>query len=408
MTPDRLALPALLLAAALMLQGCATAPSVPAGQESGTDAGAGTPAGTASAQAPPQAGVADAATHAQPTTEAASPPGAGPAPADSGLAIYEAFLAGLAEPGCDNAQARWRKHFAHAPRRLGQVDADTLMLFGFVVDSLREAGLPTEFALVPFIESGYAPGARSKAGPAGMWQFVGVTARHHGIRIEPGYDARLSPAESTRAAVQYLKSLHQRFEGNWRLTAMAYNAGEYRVLNALRKSGAEAATATPATLKGLAPVTYAYAEKLHALACLVEEAGEQPQWRAGLDQPVVRLQARPLEGARSLDAWARSHGQDAATLRRLNPSLAGRWPSRGAPWALVPANAVAAPASTVDSGPVPDDAEHAATQATHTVRKGDSAWSIAKRYGVSTRRLLELNGLQATSVLRPGMVLRVQ
>ena len=39
---------------------------------------------------------------------------------------------------------------------------------------------------------------------------------------------------------------------------------------------------------------------------------------------------------------------------------------------------------------------------------GDSAWSIAKRYGVSTRRLLELNGLQATSVLRPGMVLRVQ
>ena len=65
MTPDRLALPALLLAAALMLQGCATAPSVPAGQESGTDAGAGTPAGTASAPAPPQAGVADAATHAQ-------------------------------------------------------------------------------------------------------------------------------------------------------------------------------------------------------------------------------------------------------------------------------------------------------------------------------------------------------
>ena len=57
---------------------------------------------------------------------------------------------------------------------------------------------------------------------------------------------------------------------------------------------------------------------------------------------------------------------------------------------------------------MPDDAEHAATQATHTVRKGDSAWSIAKRYGVSTRRLLELNGLQATSVLRPGMVLRVQ
>ncbi|WP_372012733.1 lytic transglycosylase domain-containing protein [Pseudoxanthomonas sp. 10H] len=349
-----------------------------------------------------------------PPSVTATPPASGPATVaaepssrDTGLAIYQDFRAGLAEPQCGNAQARWRKHFAHAPRRVGDPATDTLPLFGYVVQTLREAGLPTEFALIPFIESGYAPGARSKAGPAGLWQFIAITARSHGVRVEAGYDGRLSPAESTRAAASYLKSLHQRFDGNWRLTAMAYNAGEYRVLRALNGSGGNAAEATPASIKGLPAVTYAYVEKLHALACLLEEAGEQPQWRAALETPVPRLHAVPLDDARSLEAWAKRNDQDAATLRRLNPALAGHWPSRGAPWALVPGTGQGLPAAQAPDPGADADAPDGPVRS-HTVRKGESAWSIAKRYGVPTRRLLDLNGLKADSVLRPGMVLRLQ
>ena len=52
-----------------------------------------------------------------------------------------------------------------------------------------------------------------------------------------GYDGRLSAVDSTRAAVRYLKTLHGMFAGDWQLATMAYNAGEYRILQSLRRGG---------------------------------------------------------------------------------------------------------------------------------------------------------------------------
>ena len=88
----------------------------------------------------------------------------------SGREIYERFRDGLAAPQCDAAatKGRWKQHFSHAPNRLVQPNDDLLPLFGYVVDALREANLPTEYALIPFVESGYKPGARSASGPAGV------------------------------------------------------------------------------------------------------------------------------------------------------------------------------------------------------------------------------------------------
>ena len=89
-------------------------------------------------------------------------------PTRNGRQIYEDFRTGLADPECEaGATSRWRQHFATAPKRLA-ADDDLLPLFGYVVDALRQAHLPTEFALIPFVESGYQPGARSPAGPAGF------------------------------------------------------------------------------------------------------------------------------------------------------------------------------------------------------------------------------------------------
>lgn len=330
----------------------------------------------------------------------------------NGREIYQAFRAGLAEPQCEGESARWQRHFAHAPRRLADPGSDVLPLFGHVVDALREAHLPTEYALIPFVESGYAPGARNGSGPAGLWQFVTLTARHHGVRVSPGYDGRLSPAESTRAAVQYLRKLNGMLGGNWRLTAMAYNAGESRVLHALRRSGSPALDASPGALQGLSPITYAYVDKLHALACVLARAGENPDWVAQLDRPVLALEARPLEGAGSLEAWAIGNGQDAALLRRLNPALGQRWSTP--PLALVPAITAPEPVALAAVRATPPEAQHMASASAtamaarvHIVRRGESAWAIARRYGIAVRRLLELNDLSSDSVLRPGMQLRV-
>ena len=375
--------------------------------------------GGANASEPPPSGQPAPATQA--TAPAATPA------TRNGREIYARFREGLADPSCgpDTSQ-RWQRHFAAAPQRLASRDNDVLPLFGYVVDALREAHLPTEYALIPFVESGYKPGARSSSGPAGLWQFIALTARDHKIPIRPGYDGRLSPVESTQAAVRYLKTLHGMFAGDWRLAVMAYNAGVYRVLGALKRSGQRAMDADPEKLAGLSGITRAYVRKLHALSCVLDQADDREEWLRSLDRPVAVLvpQALPA-GTTSLEAWARLHGRDPARVRRINPAFAAGRVARGAKpmQVLVPA---AAPAATTladaanavvihppaaEPGTGNDNGSSGPSRATaartHVVERGDSIWRLAERYGVARAELLERNGLSASAVLRLGMLLTI-
>jgi membrane-bound lytic murein transglycosylase D len=155
-----------------------------------------------SQQAPPAASTTQA-----PTTQ-------------NGRDVYARFHGGLADPSCDgdNDSARWRGHFAGTPARLISANGDVLPLFAYVVDALRSAGLPTEYALIPFVESGYKPGARSAGGPAGLWQMITVTARDHAIPIRAGYDGRLSPWIRPRppCAISRRCTACSRATGGWR------------------------------------------------------------------------------------------------------------------------------------------------------------------------------------------------
>lgn len=371
----------------------------------------------------------------------------------NGREIYERFREGLADPTCEaDTSVRWKTHFAHAPRQLAASNDDVLPLFGYVVESLRAAHLPTEFALIPFVESGYKPAARSPQGPAGLWQMIAVTARNHKVSIRAGYDGRLSPVDSTAAAVRYLKTLHGMFAGDWRLAVMAYNAGEYRVLGALKRSGQTARNARPEALVGLSPITQAYVRKLHALSCLLEKADDREEWLRALDRPVPLLQAVTVpEGTADIATWARRNGQDAAQLQRLNPAFAGGRITRAegkparllavaanlpssAPGSIasgaadvpaIAASALITPAEAISptvasemtldtSAPevvssMPASSPAASTPAVrrHTVARGDSPWKIAGRYGVRVADLLQRNGLGPQSVLKPGKVLLI-
>ncbi len=339
----------------------------------------------------------------------------------NGLEIYARFREGLADPTCDpQTSARWRDHFAAAPTRLVSRDNNVLPLFGYVVDALRAASLPTEYALIPFVESGYKPGARSAAGPAGLWQMIAVTARNHHVAIRPGYDGRLSPVESTQAAVRYLKTLHGMFAGDWRLAVMAYNAGEYRVFNALQRSGQVARSANPEKLESLPGISKAYVRKLHALSCVLDRADDRDGWRQALDRPVPMLEAVMLPlGTSSLDAWSATSGRDGAAVRRLNPAFVdGRVAnSRGSIQVLAPMAKPKTADSNADTAAAPTEmvatanaGAHSGMQLggrTHVVVRGESAWIIARRYDLDVVDLLARNGLGARSVLRPGMVLKL-
>lgn len=383
---------------------------------------------------------------AQPSSDAGrSPQTAGtPDPGTrSGRDIYQRFRDGLADPHCaaGSSSSRWRKHYAAAPARLAARNDDLLPLFGYVVDALRDASLPTEYALIPFVESRYRPAALSPSGTAGLWQMISLTARNHHVPIRAGYDGRLSPVDSTKAAVRYLKTLHGMFAGDWRLAVMAYNAGEYRILGALKRGGQQARSATPEQLPGLSDITHAYVRKLHALSCLMEQADDREEWLRAIDRPVPKLDAVSVpDDVADIAGWAARSGQDAAQLQRLNPVFRngriGRLGSRRAPLLAIapsamgavvvpaPSMSILAAATTAtapgsDQAPDPDSSGHAPFPATasltapplparrHTVARGDNSWTIARRYDIRVAALLQRNGLATDSVLQPGMVLQI-
>ncbi len=223
--------------------------------------------------------------------------------------LMQAFARGLAEPDCTDSSARWRTHYANAATRLADQDEVALALFAYVLDEVRNAGLPSELALIPFVETRFHADVRSRGGPAGLWQFTTSTARRNGLRVQASQDGRMSVVSSSRAAVKYLSRLHRLFGRHWRQTAMAYNAGD-GALKASRRKGA----------RGLSGITRSYPDKLHAIACLFIEEGRKDRWRMAIGRPLPRLAPRNLPiGTQDLRRWARGHGLDPDMVVALNP-----------------------------------------------------------------------------------------
>lgn len=346
---------------------------------------------------------------AQPPAAAPEPPPALPDPMDTGAEVFDRMSARFSPPVCVKGQHNrsWRKRYAGYPASFARHLEEILPLMAYVVEEVERRDLPGEFALLPIVESWYRPAAIGPGGPAGMWQMISSTARNHGIRIQSGYDGRLSPVESTDAALSYLQALDQKFDGEWRAMAMGYNAGEYRILRAFRASGDRRVSGERHLPRGLSRTTYDYVAKLHALACLIAK----PE-RHGLvlprDARFVPLVRMTLPaGAASLDQAALRLGTDAARLRALNPAYRQGRIVAGAPRdVLAPATALAM--VTAGSGPVETPANGESEPArTHTVERGDTLSRIASRYGVPLKQLFSINGLGSRSILRPGQVIRL-
>lgn len=127
--------------------------------------------------------------------------------------------------------------------RLGKKDSEILLgkisiYFPIFEKALREKGMPDDLKYLPIIESGLRPSVVSRAGAAGLWQFMKATGRMYDLKVNKTIDERRDPQKATKAAVEYLEYLYNRF-GDWTLALAAYNCGPGNVSKAIRKGNSK-------------------------------------------------------------------------------------------------------------------------------------------------------------------------
>jgi membrane-bound lytic murein transglycosylase D len=325
--------------------------------------------------------------------------------------------------------------YTRSPAHFEQRLKNALPLMMYVQKQLQAAGIPGEFAMLPMLESSYDPAEQSRHGdPGGMWQMMPRTGRLHGLVNNRYYDGVLDPVASTRAAIKMLKALDSEF-GDWRLVDMAYNAGHYAVLGALRDHPDLGDGAIPNI--PVRHTTRIHVARLMALSCTLRD----PQrFDIELPQPAPddELQAVQVPADTRLRSVAEMAEISESKLRALNPGYRGASVPADSPRTLLLPVAAAQSlmaALTVDSSesvaqvntreqdadpsnhvPLPKEPSMARADAPslapahatrHRVREGETLWSIAQRYHVSVRDLKHWNDLR-NDTLHAGEMLRVE
>lgn len=279
---------------------------------------------------------------------------------------------------------------------------------------LEQSNVPKELYYLAMIESGFVQGAQSHAKAVGIWQFVPGTATNYGLQINRFVDERLSWIKSTEAAVIYLKDLKNVF-GSWYLALAAYNAGEYRIVQAIMR-GKTRDFWTLAEGNMLPQETLNYVPKFMAASII----GKNPE-KYG-----IRYQATPGWGefdvvlapaGVKVNDLSRVTGIPREEFQRWNPDLLkGLVPyDRGGTFELyLPKNRAIEYGAKQSQIASLSRTQLQATKRSSTVgdysiyvvRHGDTLSSVARTLGNSIRGLKQLNSLGQSSRVHPGMRLR--
>ena len=306
---------------------------------------------------------------------------------------------------------------------MGRVLGLSQYYFPMIEQELINAGLPVELRALPIIESALQPTAKSRAAAVGMWQFVYATGKAYGLEINSFVDERCDPLQSTRAACKYLKDLYRTY-GDWSLALAAYNCGPGNVNKAIARAGVRGSfwdiyNYLPRETRGYVPAfiaaTYAYNYyNLHGI-----EVTTPPMPMATDTIMISRVM--------HLEQVASTINIPIETLRLINPqyrldiipattkNYPLTLPVRDLSHYIIDEDSIMAEDSLYLKGYLDPTKvekkrveENVARTITHVVKRGETLGGIARRYGVTTRQIMQWNNLANANKLRIGQRLRIQ
>ena len=306
---------------------------------------------------------------------------------------------------------------------MGRVLGLSQYYFPMIEQELINAGLPVELRALPIIESALQPTAKSRAAAVGLWQFVYATGKAYGLEINSFVDERCDPLQSTRAACKYLKDLYRTY-GDWSLALAAYNCGPGNVNKAIARAGVRGSfwdiyDHLPRETRGYVPAfiaaTYAYNYyNLHDIKVTT------PPMPMATDTIMISRVMHLEQVASTIDI-------PIETLRLINPqyrldiipattkSYPLTLPVRDLSHYIINEDSIMAKDSLylkeyLDPAKVEKKRveENVARTITHVVKRGETLGGIARRYGVTTRQIMQWNNLKNANKLRIGQRLRIQ
>lgn len=275
----------------------------------------------------------------------------------------------------------------------------------FVRKCVQDKNLPEILEYLPVVESNYKTNAKSKSGAIGMWQFM-ANSVYPFLVLDDFVDERLDPWKSTEAALKKLTENYNYFN-DWLIAIAAYNCGVGAMNKILRK--AEKKDFWYLVDKKLLPQQTAdYVPKLIAIADLainsdyyqINLPNHNEEYEMLINEKNGNFDYIIVEKAYSLKQLAVEMRMDYDTLKKLNPSFV-----RGMTYP-VKKSEIRLPLGMKKS------AENAIAKLIpidfpfkYTVEKGDSLWSISRKYKVSIQSICDLNNIRENDILRIGKIL---
>jgi membrane-bound lytic murein transglycosylase D len=271
-----------------------------------------------------------------------------------------------------------------------------------VVEELQRRKMPTELALLPFIESAFNPQAMSSARASGMWQFMPLTGKDYALKQNMFRDDRRDVLASTRAALDYLSRLNKMFGGDWQLSLAAYNWGEGNVKRAIERNQ-RAGLPTDYESLNMPAETRHYVPKFQAVKNIVMAPQD-----FGLALPKLEnhpyFVSVPIRRDMDVTVAARLAGMTLDEFKALNPQM--NKPvilAAGTPQVLMPYDNADGFVRrlTEHRGPL---ASWTAWTAPSTLRTAEAA----RLTGMSEETLREMNHIPPKMLIKAGSTLLVQ